>query len=191
MTANLPRVVEILPRNKWSAEPIDRVVLDYDGRFRRRIVLRGTRGTRFMMEFAEPTLLMDGDGLKLDTGKIVAVEAAAESLAEITCAGVGELVRVAWHLGNRHLPTQLMDGKLRIREDHVIIDMVGKLGASVKLVKAPFQPEGGAYGKGQVHGHDHGHSHAHGHHHHDNDHDHDHGHSHARTDHAHGTHGHD
>lgn len=173
MTANLPRVVEILPRSKWSAEPVDRVVLDYDGRFRRRIVLRGMRGTRFMLDFSEPTLLMDGDGLRLDTGKIVAVEAAAESLAEITCADMAELVRVAWHLGNRHLPTQLMEGRLRIREDHVIADMVQKLGANVKLIKAPFQPEGGAYGKGQVHGHDHGP----GHHHHA--HDHSHGHSHA------------
>lgn len=180
MIANLPRVEEILPRSKWSAEPIDRVVLDYDGRFRRRIVLRGERGTRFMLDFSEPTLLMDGDGLKLTTGKIVAVEAAAESLAEIACGHTHELVRVAWHLGNRHLPTQLMEGKLRIREDHVIVDMVRKLGASVKLIKAPFQPEGGAYGKGQVQGHDHGHSHAHGHHH-----DHSHAHDHAHKVHSH------
>jgi urease accessory protein len=169
MASNLPRVEEILPRSKWSAQPIDRVVLDYDDRFRRRIVLRGQRGTRFLLELAEPRLLMDGDGLKLDTGKIVAVEAAAESLAEITCENGAELVRVAWHLGNRHLPTQLMDGRLRIREDHVIIDMVEKLGAQVKLIKAPFQPEGGAYGHGQVHAHDHGHSHGHAH-----SHDHDH-----------------
>lgn len=169
MTSIMLHVADILPRSKWSAQPIDRVELDYDNRFRRRIVLRGKKGTRFLLELAEPQLLMDGDGLLLSDGNFVAVEAAAESLAEITCADTGELVRVAWHLGNRHLPTQLMEGRLRIREDHVIVDMVQKLGADVELIKAPFQPEGGAYGKGQVRGHDHvhdhSHSHAHGHEH--------------------------
>lgn len=147
-------VAEVLPRGQWSGEPQDRVVLDYDDRFRRRIVLSGQSGTKVLLDLAEPQLLRDGDGLRLDTGGIVAVEAAAEKLAEITCESTAELVRVAWHLGNRHLPTQLMDGKLRIREDHVIIDMVGKLGAAVKLIEAPFEPEGGAYGHGQVHSHD-------------------------------------
>lgn len=166
MSTSITRVVEILPKTKWSAQPIDRVVLDYDNRFRRRIVLKGERGTRFLLELPESQLLLDGDGLLLSDGTYVAVEAAAESLAEITCADTGELVRIAWHLGNRHLPTQLYEDKLRIREDHVIVDMVRQLGAHVALIKAPFQPEGGAYGHGQVHGHDHGH----GHHHHAHDH---------------------
>jgi len=163
MITPLPRVLEILHRSAWSAQPIDRVVLDYENRFRRRIVLLGKNGTRFLLELSEPRLLMDGDGLRLDTGKIVAVEAAAESLAEITCASEKELIRVAWHLGNRHLPTQIMGGRLRIRTDHVIIDMVNKLGARVKRIKAPFQPEGGAYGYGSVRGHGHGHEHGHDH----------------------------
>lgn len=176
MSAHLPRVVDILPSSGWSKAPIDTVVLDYEDRFRRRIVLRGKSGTRFMLELSEPTLLKDGDGLKLDNDAIVAVEAAAEDLAEITCDGDAALIRVAWHLGNRHLPTQIMAGKLRIRQDHVIIDMVEKLGANVRLVKASFQPEGGAYGHGSVQGHDHGHGHSHSH-----------GHSH---DHSHHTHSH-
>ncbi|MGE3628004.1 MAG: urease accessory protein UreE, partial [Hyphomicrobiales bacterium] len=158
--------------------PADRVVLDYDDRFRRRIVLRGVKGTRFLLELPEPRLLMDGDGLRLDTGAIVAVEAAAEDLAEITCGDARELVRVAWHLGNRHLPAQLMEGRIRIRQDHVIIDMVRQLGASVELIKAPFQPESGAYGQAQAHGHDHGHSHSHSHDHHHDDHAHHHHHHH-------------
>lgn len=164
-SSELPRVAEILPGDEWSGEPDDRVVLDYDDRFRRRIVLRGAKGLRCLLDLSAPRLLNDGDGLRLDSGGIIAVEAAAEALAEITCADERELVRVAWHLGNRHLPTQLMDGKLRIRADHVIIDMVEKLGASVRLIEAPFQPEGGAYGHGQVHGHDHGHDHDHSHRH--------------------------
>ncbi len=154
MSADPFSVEEILPHGQWSGEPQDRVVLDYDDRFRRRIVLSGQGGTRVLLDLAEPQLLRDGDGLRLDTGGIVAVEAAAEKLAEITCESTAELVRVAWHLGNRHLPTQLMDGKLRIREDHVIIDMVAGLGATVALIEAPFEPEGGAYGHGQVHSHD-------------------------------------
>lgn len=175
MSAALPHVTEILSRTQWREQPADRVVLDYDDRFRRRIVLRAINGLRFLLELPEPRLLMDGDGLRLDTGAIVAVEAAAEDLAEITCADARELVRIAWHLGNRHLPTQLMEDRIRIRQDHVIIGMVEQLGASVRLIKAPFQPESGAYGQVQVHGHDHGHHHHHGHDH-DHEHDHEHGH---------------
>ncbi len=169
MASELPHVREILAADEWSGQAADHVVLDYDDRFRRRIVLQGRKGLRCLLDLSAPRLLNDGDGLRLDSGDIVAVEAAAEALAEITCANDRELVRVAWHLGNRHLPTQLMDRKLRIRADHVIIDMVEKLGASVRLIEAPFQPEGGAYGHGQVHGHDHDHGH---------NHDHDHGHAH-------------
>lgn len=171
MSAALPRVIEILSSSAWSKAPVDTVVLDYEDRFRRRIVLRGKSGTRFMLELPEPQLLMDGDGLKLETNDIVAVEAAAESLAEITCDSDQALIQVAWHLGNRHLPTQIMKGKLRIREDHVIVEMVEQLGAHVRLIKASFQPEGGAYGHGSVKGHDHGHGHHHTHGHHGHSHD--------------------
>lgn len=162
MTTSIPRVVDIISSDGFESAA-ERVVLDYDDRFRRRIVLCSQGGTQFLLEMAEPRLLLDGDGLKLDNGQVVAVEAAAERLAEITCDTPHELVRVAWHLGNRHLPTQLLAGKLRIREDHVIIDMVRKLGATVDLIKAPFQPEGGAYGHGQVHSHDHPHAAPHSH----------------------------
>lgn len=163
MNPSLPKVVEIVEAGDWSGSAADTVALDYDDRFRRRIVLTGRDGTRVLLDLSEPRLLLDGDGLKLDDGRMVAVEAAAERLAEITCVSQSELVRVAWHLGNRHLPTQLLAGKLRIREDHVIIDMVKRLGAAVVLIEAPFHPEGGAYGHGKVTGHDHGHSHAHAH----------------------------
>ncbi len=160
MTTDIPRVIDIIPANGQSGAA-DRVVLDYDDRFRRRIVLRSENGLRFLLEMAEPRLLLDGDHLKLDSGDVVAVKAAPERLAEIVCDTPHALVRVAWHLGNRHLPTQLLEGRLRIREDHVIIDMVEKLGAKVSLIEAPFQPEGGAYGHGQVHSHDHHHDHGH------------------------------
>ena len=77
-------------------------------------------------------------------------------------AGHGvDLLRIAWHLGNRHLPTQLLGDRLRIREDHVILDLLKKLGAKTEVIEAPFDPEGGAYGHGRTHGHDHGHGHGH------------------------------
>jgi urease accessory protein len=91
------------------------------------------------------------------------VVAAAEPLVEIRTSDPNHMVRVAWHLGNRHLPTQIMGTRLRIRRDHVIEDMVRGLGAKVVPIEAPFDPEGGAYGHGTVTGHDHGHAHGHSH----------------------------
>ncbi|WP_418068003.1 urease accessory protein UreE [Roseibium salinum] len=117
--------------------------------------------------------LRHGDGLELEDGRFVEVLAEPEDLVEIEADDAGHLVRIAWHLGNRHLPTQLMGATLRIRRDHVIEDMVARLGGRLTPVSAPFDPEGGAYGHGQTHGHDH----AHGHHH-EHGHSHSHGHSH-------------
>lgn len=174
MSASLPRADKVIARGSWQGAPADRVRLDYEGRFRRRIVLDGEAGLRFLLDLEKPQLLADGDGLALDDGRIVAVEAAEEELAEVSCANADELVRVAWHLGNRHLPVQLLAGKLRIRRDPVIIDMLRGLGAIVTLIEAPFVPEGGAYGHGRVQGHDHAHDHSHSH-----DHPHHHGHSHG------------
>jgi len=102
--------------------------------------------------------------------------AAPEPLAEIRGRDPGHLVRIAWHLGNRHLPTQIMAKALRIRRDHVIEAMVKGLGGRVIEIEAPFDPEGGAYAEtGQGHGHD-AHEHRHDEH---GDHGHHHGHSHA------------
>jgi urease accessory protein len=111
--------------------------------------------------------LRGGDRLLLEDGGRVAIAAAAEPLIEITAPDMAALVRIAWHLGNRHLPTQLLDGHLLIRHDHVIAGMVEGLGGSCRAILAPFDPEGGAYSGGAAaHAHDHGHHH-HDHHHHD------------------------
>jgi urease accessory protein len=127
----------------------------------------------------------------LEDGRLIEVVAAPEPLVEIKGADPHHLIRVAWHLGNRHLPTQIMPKGLRIRRDHVIEAMVKGLGARVIEIEAPFDPEGGAYAEpaqARDHGHaHHGHDHHHGHHHgHAHDHHvhdehcgHDHGHSHA------------
>ena len=110
-------------------------------------------------------MLRSGDGIRLEDGRIVRVEAAPERLLEITCADERALARIAWHLGNRHLATEIGDRVIHIRDDHVIADMVAGLGAAVRSVERPFHPEGGAYGHGAVHGHSHNHSHELGHHH--------------------------
>jgi urease accessory protein len=184
------RATQVLtPRSFAEAAVIDRVVLDYDDRHRRRLVLEGVEGTAFLLDLAEAVPLVSDCGLQLEDGRVVLVVAAAEPLVEIRTSDPNHMVRVAWHLGNRHLPTQIMGTRLRIRRDHVIEDMVRGLGAKVVSIEAPFDPEGGAYGHGTVTGHDHGHSHGHSHKHdhghsHDHGHGHHHGHSHAHA-HAH------
>lgn len=136
----------------------DHVVLELEDRRRRRLAMRTQAGTGFLLDLADVPALRDGDGLELSDGRIVGVVAAPEPLLEITAADLRQLVRIAWHLGNRHLPTQLLGERLRIRADHVIADMVRRLGGAVVPVIAPFDPEGGAYGHGPVHAHEHVHS---------------------------------
>lgn len=151
------RATEIRPRGAWLQVAADTVILDHDNRHRRRLAMTGTGGLEFLLDLAEATTLRHGDGLVLEDGRVVAVEAAAEPLTEIGATDTAHLVRIAWHLGNRHLPTQLDGGRLLIRRDHVIEDMLVGLGATVSHVDAPFDPEGGAYGHGDGgHHHDHG-----------------------------------
>jgi len=146
-------------------------------RHRRRIVLRTVSGLEFLLYLKQATTLRHGDSLVLDDGQVVTVEAAPEKLVEIVADDADALMRIAWHLGNRHLPTQLMGDRLRIRYDHVIVDMVKGLGGTVREVMAAFDPEGGAYGFGTTMGHHLGHGHDHNHPH-ELDHDHPHGHKH-------------
>jgi len=183
------RASDVIAAGGWSGVPADTVVLDYDERHRRRVTMTGVRGLEFLLDLEEAVMLRGGDGLKLEDGRVVEVVAAPEPLAEIRATEPAALVRIAWHLGNRHLPVELTRKALRIRRDPVIEDMARGLGAVVLGIEAPFNPEGGAYAKGGhgSHGHDHGH---HGH---DHDHDHDHhghDHDHHGHDHQHGGHGH-
>ncbi len=156
------RATHVLLASHWSGVAADTVVLDHDNRHRRRLAMTGAGGLDFLLDLPEATTLRDGDGLALEDGRIVAVRAAAEPLTEVRGSDTAALVRLAWHLGNRHLPTQLDGDRLLIRRDHVIEAMLTGLGATVSHVDAPFDPEGGAYGHGhEGHGHegDH-HSHA-------------------------------
>ena len=145
--------------------PVDKVVLDHEDRRRRRVALKGEGGFEFLLDLADAVAIPDGAALILEDGREVEVEAAPEQLLSITAGDGPSLMRIAWHLGNRHLPTELLATELRIRRDHVIEEMVRGLGGTVTAIEAPFEPESGAYA-GQA---GHGHGHHHGHHH---DHDH-------------------
>jgi urease accessory protein len=179
------RATQVRGAHRWTEAPADTVVLDFDDRHRRRMAMTGTRGLEFLLDLETAVALRGGDALVLDDDRLIEVVAAPEPLVEIRCADPHHLVRVAWHLGNRHLPTQIVARGLRVRRDHVIEAMVKGLGARVIEIEAPFDPEGGAYaGAGHAHAaenHDHGaHDHAsHDHHDEHGDREHNHGHSHA------------
>lgn len=132
---------------------IGTLTLDFDGRHRRRIRLTADHGEDILLDLPKTVALADGDGLQLDDGTWLMVRAAAESIVEVRHKDPHQLARLAWHLGNRHLPTEIREGFLRIRPDHVIEDMLHGFGAELVRVEAPFQAEGGAYGNS--HGHDH------------------------------------
>lgn len=138
--------------------PVGTVRLDYEGRFLRRKVLTLTDGRSLLVDLPKTTSLDHGGVLITAEGEIT-VEAAPEPLLEVTAS---DLTRIAWHVGNRHTPCQIEAGRLLIQRDHVIADMLARLGAATRAVEEPFTPEGGAYGHGRTHSHDHGHT-AHGH----------------------------
>jgi urease accessory protein len=136
----------------------DTISLDYDGRFVRRKRLVSDGGRAFLLDLPETVSLQEGHGIDLPDGTRVAVRAAPERLMRVT----GDLVRLAWHIGNRHTPCEIAGDALLIRADQVLARMLLGLDADVTQVTAPFRPEGGAYGHGRTMGHDHGSDHAHG-----------------------------
>ena len=152
------------PAGEWVTEPSAIITLDLHQRHRRRIVLTSDEGLEFLLDLSEATMLRHGDGLVLDDGRIVEVRAVPEPLLEVRAVDAVRMLRLAWHLGNRHLEAAIEPGRILIRRDHVIADMLTKLGADVREVLEPFNPEGGAYGGEHTphhHHDDHGHCHEH------------------------------
>lgn len=150
------RAIAVHTRGRWPEEAaVDSVTLPYLDRHRRRIRLVADSGTPFLLDLARARHLVEGDGLELDNGSYIRVCAAPEPVIEIAADSPGDLLRIAWHLGNRHLPLQVADDKLRIRADQVVAAMVEGLGGRLVWRAAPFDPELGAYA-GAVPDHDHG-----------------------------------
>jgi urease accessory protein len=145
--------------------PVDTVILDYVQRSgAQKITVTGVKGGAFEIDLHEPTRLRTDDLLLLDDGGLVEVVAAPEPLIEARAADVAVLSRFAWHLGDRHVPIQVLPNRIRARRDAAVEELLKALGAKMTVLEAPFEPEGGAYES----------SHAHGHAHHDRDHAHDH-----------------
>jgi urease accessory protein len=130
------------------------ITLAYDERHRRRVVLAADDGTELLLDLPEAVLLREGDGLELEDGSHLVVHAAEEELCEVRCESPQALARIAWHLGNRHLPVEILEGALRIRFDPVCAEMLRGLGAEVERRRGPFTPEGGAYGALGHHAHE-------------------------------------
>jgi urease accessory protein len=171
----------------------DTVVLDHEGRHRRRVALKGEGGLDFLLDLDKAAALADGDAVRLEDGRLVQVKAAPQALIEIRAENPLRLMRVAWHIGNRHTPAEIGADAIWIEDDHVLAEMVRGQGCTATPVRRPFRPERGAYEHDC--GHDHGdahHQHHHGRnpddapHHHD-----DHAHHHDDAGHCdHGGHGH-
>jgi urease accessory protein len=151
----------------------DVLSLPFDQRQKSRLRCRLRSGEEVALLMPRGRVLRGGDLLAASDGSVVRVEAAPEELSTVREADPTELARAAYHLGNRHIPVQIGSGFLRYQHDHVLDDMVRALGLPVQAETAPFEPEGGAYGRGS---HDHDRGEHHHDHHHDHEQDHDHGH---------------
>jgi urease accessory protein len=142
----LIRAIEVVPSSHCAGAPIaDWIELAYDERYRRRLSYVARGGTPFLLDLPRATVLQAGDALRLEDGRLIRIEAAPEALVEVTASDPGELARLAWHLGNRHVPAQVEAQRILIREDAVIVDMLRGLGASTRPIRAGFAPQSGAY----------------------------------------------
>ena len=150
------RAIEHLPAPQAAAPPaLATVTLPFDQRHRRRVRLRDDQGQDFLLDLPRAVVMRAGDLLRLEHGGCLAVRAADEPVLDIACANAEQALRVAWHLGNRHVAVQVLrENRLRILADRVLQGMMEGLGAEVRPVMAPFTPEDGAYAGGGHH-HDH------------------------------------
>ena len=130
----------------------DTITLTYDQRFIRRKKLVSDNNFGFLVNLSETVSLKKNAGFLLDNGSIILIKSAEEELLEITS---NNLMKITWHIGNRHIPCQIENERLLIQVDKVIENLIIKLGGHVKKVKEEFNPEGGAYGLGRTHGHKH------------------------------------
>ncbi len=139
-----------------QAEAAGTVTLSYAERCRRRIQMTDDSGTGFLLSLQRAVRLSDGDGLELTQGGYLRIVAGAEPLVEAIAQDAQHLAKLAWHIGNRHVPAEIVDGlRLRIVADSVLEAMLRQLGAEVRRIEAPFAPEGGAYAQLGIHPHAH------------------------------------
>ena len=128
------------------------ITLEFEARFLRRKRMTTDCGMAFMVDLAETVSLDEGDAFLVDDGRQIIIQAAAEPVMEIRHK---DLAKIAWHICNRHTPCEIRQDCLVIRRDHVLEDLLIRLGTTLAKTEAPFNPEGGAYGVGRTHGHAH------------------------------------
>lgn len=146
-------VHDVIPRGSWSARAADHITLDHDARYRHRCYYNADGGTAFLLDLPSVKVLNHGDALQLSDGRLIEVVAAPEALVEVTADSPAAMVRLAWHIGNRHLPAELMPHAIRLRDDHVISAMLEGMGATVVRIDAPFTSEDDTYPRDQRHQH--------------------------------------
>ena len=139
------RAVAILPPDHGQGVPFDLIVLEHDERRLRRKLLVLQHGDEVMVDFPQTVTLSDRSALQLDDGRLVEIVAAEELLYEIRGNNPAHLVRLAWHIGNRHTSAQLEQDRILIKRDHVLKTMLEGLGATLEKVSEPFFAEHGAY----------------------------------------------
>jgi len=165
-STQLMRAVRVLaPAERGKRPADDTVILDYAQRSAQNVTVAGVKGGRFSIALAPPARLRTDDVLELDDGRLIEVVAAPEPLIEARAADLAQLARLAWHLGDRHIPAQLFANRIRVRAETSVVQLLRALGAKLTRIEAPFEPEGGAYDSVRGHAHGHGHEHPHGHHH--------------------------
>ena len=174
-------------RGAYKVDIKGQLKLPFDARQKSRLKTKLVSGEEVGLMLPRGEILRGGDLVTASDGRVIEVLAEPEKLMHVECKGPAELAKAAYHLGNRHVPVQVGEGFLRLAADHVLEEMLKKMGAGVTAVEAPFEPEAGAYAGGHHqhdemgHGgkiHDHGDHDHHDHDHHGHDHDHHHDHKH-------------
>jgi urease accessory protein len=159
----MPRAIHVLgPAERGNRPVIDSVILDYAQRSTQKIAVSGIKGGAYEIDLVgSARRLRTDDLLVLDDGSLIEVVAAPEPLIEARAADLPSLARLAWHLGDRHVPVQLLPNRIRARRDVGVESLLKSLGARLAIIEAPFEPEGGAYTASHGPTHDHGHHHDH------------------------------
>ncbi len=165
----MTRATRIIAAVERARQPVaDTVILDYTQRSAGSVAVVSVSGVSIDIDLPQAGRLRTDDLLVLDDGRFVEVVAAPEPLLEVRAPDVAALSRLAWHLGDRHVPVQVLPNRIRARREPAIEVLLAALGARAVAIDAPFDPEGGAYAAAALHGHHHGHAHndhGHGHEH--------------------------
>ena len=141
------RAISVAPAGTWPREAcLARITLAFEERCRRRFHMIDDAGEPFLLDLPRATVLAEGDGLVIEGDGYILVCAAQEEVVDIRGRTTAEAAQLAWHIGNRHVPVQILtDGTIRMRDDHVLVAMLERRGASLTHLLAPFAPEPGAY----------------------------------------------